>query len=190
MLWFVLGYSIALSPSSASDAASFPVIGDAQRIWMVDLSMATPHQLAPTIPETVYATFQLTFAIITAALICGSFADRMRYGPMLLFMGLWHLVVYCPIAHANWHPDGFLYQAGVLDFAGGNVVHVSSGIAGLVATIVIGNRHGFGSERFLPHNILLTFMGASLLWVGWFGFNAGSALSAGNNKAKLYKNID
>ena len=97
---------------------------------------------------------------------------------MLVFMVLWHTFVYCPIAHWNWHPDGFLYQLGCLDFAGGNVVHISSGVAGFMSTIVIGNRKGFGKERFEPHNTLLTYFGCGLLWVGWYGFNAGSALAA------------
>jgi Amt family ammonium transporter len=143
------------------------------------LNVGSAHILASSIPESVYCMYQLVFAIITCALICGSFADRMKFGPMLIFMILWHVGVYCPIAHWNWHQDGFLFKAGNMDFAGGNVVHISSGVAGLMSTIVVGNRKGFGKERFEPHNILLTFFGASLLWVGWYGFNAGSAGAAG-----------
>ena len=125
----------------------------------------------------------MTFAIITPSLITGTFADRMRYKPMLLFITLWHLLVYCPTAHSNWHPDGFLFKAGVLDFAGGNVVHISSGIAGLVSCVVLGHRKGLGAARFEAHNILLTAVGASMLWVGWFGFNGGSALAANTTAA-------
>jgi Amt family ammonium transporter len=155
-------------------------------------------------PPTPLSRYELTFAIITPALITGSFADRMRYGPMLLFVALWHLLVYCPTTHSVWHPQGFLFKAGVLDFAGGSVVHVSSGehtrkhtlqqhytyphtpshtpthtgCAGLVSCIVLGHRKGFGQSRFEPHNVLLTVVGASMLWVGWYGFNGGSALAA------------
>jgi Amt family ammonium transporter len=121
--------------------------------------------------------FQLTFAIITPALIVGAFADRMKFSAMLLFMGAWGLVVYAPVAHWVWG-DGFLGKAGVLDFAGGTVVHINAGVAGLVAAIVLGKRKGFGTENMAPHNMVLSLIGASLLWVGWFGFNAGSATAA------------
>lgn len=126
--------------------------------------------------------YQLTFAIITPALICGSFADRMKYWPMMIFMAIWHVTVYCPLAHMMWQLEGLMFNLGVADFAGGNVVHISSGVAGLVAALIIGNRKGWKPkdyESHKPHNILLTLMGMSMLWVGWFGFNAGSALSAG-----------
>jgi Amt family ammonium transporter len=176
-LWLCFTYSLAFGNPDATKWTS-PFIGDGERGWLLGIEPISTHRLAGSIPESVYCVFQLTFAIITAALICGSFADRMKYSSMLIFIGLWHVGVYCPIAHANWHPDGFLYQAGVMDFAGGNVVHISSGVAGLMSTIVVGNRHGFGKERFEPHNILLTFIGASMLWGGWFGFNAGSAINA------------
>ena len=176
-LWLCVGYSISFAPVDLIRDHAF--IGDSSRMWLQGLTVDSAHMLlASTIPESVYCTFQLTFAIITPALICGSFADRMKYESMMVFMTLWHVFVYCPIAHCNWHPEGFLFKKGVLDFAGGNVVHIASGMAGLMSTIVIGNRQGFGVDRFEPHNILLTFMGASMLWVGWFGFNAGSAGSA------------
>jgi len=181
-LWLCFGYSLCFGPVDFVPEHD-SLIGDASRFWLLGMDLFSYHQLASTIPEAVFCTFQLTFAIITAALICGSFADRMRYGPMLVFMTLWHIFVYCPIAHANWHPGGFLFKAGTLDFAGGNVVHISSGIAGLASTLVVGNRKGFGTDRFEAHNILLTFMGASLLWVGWFGFNAGSAVAANSRAA-------
>jgi Amt family ammonium transporter len=122
--------------------------------------------------------FQMTFAIITPALITGAFADRMKFSSMLVFMALWSLLVYAPIAHWVWQPNGFLFAAGVLDFAGGTVVHINAGVAGLVAALVIGKRKGYPNESFMPHNLVLSLIGASLLWVGWFGFNAGSALTA------------
>lgn len=189
VLYMMCGYSLAFGPTGVvyydhdtgaaqSVRHSGYFIGDGSRLWYFGLNQWSAHSLAASIPEAVYATYQLTFAIITAALICGSFADRMKFTSMLIFIALWHVAIYCPIAHSNWHQDGFLAQAGVMDFAGGNVVHISSGMAGLMSTIVIGNRKGFGKHRFDPHNILLTFIGASLLWVGWFGFNAGSAVAA------------
>ncbi|KAJ1425888.1 ammonium transporter AmtB-like domain-containing protein, partial [Ochromonadaceae sp. CCMP2298] len=180
-LWMAFGYSLAFAPVEPHkhDEAN-PVIGDASRFWLLGLTIDTVNEIAPTIPEAIFCMYELTFAIITPALITGSFADRMRYGPMLLFVALWHLLVFCPIAHSVWHPKGFLYQAGVLDFAGGSVVHVSSGTAGLVSCVVLGHRKGLGVQRFEPHNILLTVVGASMLWVGWFGFNGGSALGASN----------
>jgi Amt family ammonium transporter len=137
-----------------------------------------------TIPESVFMMFQMTFAIITPALITGAFADRMKFSAMLWFMGLWSLLVYAPIAHAVWQPNGFLADAGVLDFAGGTVVHINAGIAGLVACLVIGRRRGYKHDHFTPHNLVLSLIGASLLWVGWFGFNAGSALGA-NGRAGM-----
>jgi len=182
-MWFFCGYSLSFAPTNPYRKTSTPIYGDGSRLWFRGMKYDTAHILAPTIPETVYCLFQLTFAIITPALICGSFADRMKYWPMVLFMILWHVTVYCPLAHSMWHPDGFLYQAGALDFAGGNVVHISSGISGLVSVAIVGNRRGFNQpaekENFLPSNILTTFTGAMMLWVGWFGFNAGSAGTAG-----------
>lgn len=180
--WFAFGYSLSFGPASTRHFASSPIFGDGSRLWLRGMQLDSVHMLAPTIPESVYCAYQLTFAIITPALICGSFAERMKYESMLVFMLIWHVIVYCPIAHANWHPDGFLFQLGALDFAGGNVVHIASGMAGLMASVVIGNRKGWvpgSNESHPPHNILLTYMGMSMLWVGWFGFNAGSACSAG-----------
>ena len=178
-LWLCFGYSIAFAPINYVNPklAKNPFFGGGDRLWLQGMTLDSKHSLASTVPETIFCFYQLTFAIITAALICGSFADRMKFGPMLLFMGLWHLIVYCPIAHSVWHPQGFLFQAGALDFAGGCAVHIASGITGLVSSVVIGNRRGFGKQRFEPHNILLTFMGTCMLWVGWMGFNAGSAIS-------------
>jgi Amt family ammonium transporter len=137
-----------------------------------------------TIPESVWVMFQMTFAIITPALITGAFADRMKFSALLWFMGLWSLLVYAPIAHWVWHPSGFAWDWGVLDFAGGTVVHINAGIAGLVATIVLGKRRGYPTEAMSPHNLVYSVIGASLLWVGWFGFNAGSAAAA-NGRAGM-----
>ncbi|MCH7633574.1 MAG: ammonium transporter, partial [Proteobacteria bacterium] len=134
--------------------------------------------LSGTIPESVFMTFQMTFAIITPALIVGAFADRMKFSALLWFIGAWSILVYAPIAHWVWGPGGFLGAAGVLDFAGGTVVHINAGIAGLVGALVIGKRLGYGTENLAPHNLVLSVIGASLLWVGWFGFNAGSAVAA------------
>jgi Amt family ammonium transporter len=190
-LWMFFGYSLAFGPADVGDESS-SVIGNGSRLWLLGMHPRTVHQLAPNIPEPLFCAFQMTFAIITPSLIVGSFADRMKYVPMLLFMALWHVLVYCPIAHSVWHPDGFLFRVGALDFAGGTVVHVSAGVSGLMSTLVIGNRSGFGddSKKHLtaPHNILLTVMGTCMLWVGWFGFNAGSAVSSGGLAATAFLN--
>ncbi len=177
LLWWLIGYSWAFTPGS-------PYLGGASRMlfngmsFMHDANKLTVSHLALTIPETVYAMFQLTFAIITPALIAGAFADRMKFSAMLVFMSVWSLVVYCPIAHWVWEPSGWLAVKGVLDFAGGTVVHINAGIAGLASCLVLGKRLGYGKESMQPHNLTLTLIGASLLWVGWFGFNAGSAVAA------------
>jgi ammonium transporter, Amt family len=134
--------------------------------------------VATTIPETVFMMFQMTFAIITAALIFGAVADRMKFSAMCLFIVPWSLLIYSPIAHAVWHPAGLIWAWGALDFAGGTVVHINAGVAGLVAALVIGKRVGYGQDNMAPYNLGLAMIGASLLWVGWFGFNAGSALAA------------
>jgi Amt family ammonium transporter len=177
ILWWLIGYSWAFTPGSA-------YLGGATRAFfngmtmMKDANKLTVSHLALTIPETVYAMFQLTFAIITPALIAGAFADRMKFSAMLVFMSVWSLVVYCPIAHWVWEPSGWLAVKGVLDYAGGTVVHINAGIAGLASCLVLGKRVGYGKEAMAPHNLSLTLIGASLLWVGWFGFNAGSAGAA------------
>jgi len=147
-------------------------------VYMKDAMQVSVSHLGVTVPESVYALFQATFAIITPALICGSFAERMKFSAMLWFMGIWLVVVYCPIAHWVWEPSGWLAVKGVLDFAGGTVVHINAGIAGLAAALMLGKRQGFGKEAMPPHNLTLTVIGASLLWVGWFGFNAGSAVAS------------
>ncbi|MFC7332612.1 ammonium transporter [Rhodocista pekingensis] len=182
VLWMIIGYSLAFGNGSA-------FIGDLSKAFLLDLVdvMNTPFTLgdgteAPvafTIPESVFMMFQMTFAIITPALITGAFADRMKFSALLVFSTLWLLIVYAPIAHWVWHPNGFLFGDGVLDFAGGTVVHINAGIAGLVACIILGKRSGYGTVDMKPHNLVLSLIGASLLWVGWFGFNAGSAGAAG-----------
>jgi Amt family ammonium transporter len=167
VLWMVAGYSLAFAPGN-------DWIGGLDRLMLRGMEVGA---LTGTIPESLFMVFQMTFAIITPALITGAFADRMKFSAMLLFMGAWLLLVYAPVAHWVWG-GGFLAGAGVLDFAGGTVVHVNAGVAGLVAALVVGKRNGHGGDSLAPHNLVLTVLGGSLLWVGWFGFNAGSALAA------------
>jgi Amt family ammonium transporter len=181
ILWWLVGYSLAFTPGPPGTTQLIGGLGHSLMngvVYMHDAAKLSVSHLGTSIPETVYAMFQLTFAIITPALICGSFAERMKFSAMLWFMGIWLLVVYCPIAHWVWEPSGWLAQAGVLDFAGGTVVHINAGIAGLAAAIMLGKRQGLGKESMAPHNLTYTVIGASLLWVGWFGFNAGSAVAA------------
>src|ERR1700680_573279 len=177
ILWWVLGYSIAFTPGSSSYLGGFNRLFLNGVVYMHDAMKLSVSHLGVTIPETVYAMFQGTFAIITPALICGSFADRMKFSAMLWFMGAWLLVVYCPVAHWMWEPSGW-FAATQLDFAGGTVVHINAGIAGLATALMLGKRQGYGKEAMPPHNLALTVIGASLLWVGWFGFNAGSAVAS------------
>ena len=177
VLWVIAGYSIAFMPGGS-------FMGSLDRLFLngmlfqKDAGKISVSHLGLTIPESVYMTFQMTFAIITPALIAGAFADRMKFSAMLWFIGLWSLLIYSPIAHMMWEPSGYWAAKGVLDFAGGTVVHINAGIAGLVCAVVLGKRIGYGKESMAPHNLTLTLMGASLLWVGWFGFNAGSAVAA------------
>src|SRR5947207_2313624 len=174
VLWMIVGYSLAFTEGNA-------FIGGLSRLLLNGMTTDSINELAKTIPESVYMCFQMTFAIITPALICGAFADRMKFSALLWFIGLWSICVYSPIAHFVWGPDGFLNDAGVLDFAGGTVVHINSGFAGLMAALVMGRRRGYATEPMPPHNLVLSVIGASLLWVGWFGFNAGSATAANGN---------
>jgi len=174
VLWTVVTYSFAFTTGS-------PFLGGMSRFLLFGMTLDTVNDLAKTIPESVYMCFQMTFAIITPALICGAIADRMKFSALLWFIGLWAVCVYAPIAHWVWGADGFLNDAGVLDFAGGTVVHINSGVAGLMAALVMGKRTGYGTEPMPPHNLVLSVIGASLLWVGWFGFNAGSATAANGN---------
>jgi Amt family ammonium transporter len=172
VLWVIFGYSLAFGPS-ATDAG---IIGGLSKAWLNGVGVG---QLSGTIPETVFAMFQLTFAIITPALVVGGFAERMRFSAMLWFSMAWLVVVYLPVAHWVWNAEGWLYQMGFRDFAGGAVVHLNAGVAALVAALVLRNRNGFPTTAMPPHNLTMTVAGASMLWVGWFGFNAGSALTAG-----------
>jgi len=180
ILWVICTYSMAFTGGS-------PYLGGFSRAFLQGIlsdfskNIGNPNPLAATIPETVYICFQLTFAIITPALIAGAYAERMKFSAMLWFIGLWAIFVYAPVAHWVWGPDGFMAAGNsdniikVLDFAGGTVVHINSGIAGLMCAICLGRRRDTGPG----HNMVLTFIGAGLLWVGWFGFNAGSAVTAG-----------
>ena len=170
VVWAVIGYSIAFGGEGA-------FWGGLDKMFLAGV---TVDSMSGTIPETVFMVFQMTFAIITPALIVGAFAERMKFSAMMVFMTIWIIVVYAPITHWVWGDGGWLEGKGILDFAGGTVVHINAGIAGLVAAIVLGKRKGFGKVAMPPHNLTYTIIGASLLWVGWFGFNAGSAGAADN----------
>lgn len=182
VVWFAVGYSLAFTPGSAW-------IGGLDRLWFggLDYQLLTQqvaiNPIAPRIPEAAYAIFQMTFAIITAALIVGALVERMRFGALMLFMLLWSLFVYVPVAHWVWEPNGWLARMGALDFAGGAVVHVNAGAAGLACACYLGRRTGYGCEPFQPYNLGWTMLGSSLLWIGWFGFNGGSALAADGRAA-------
>ena len=173
VLWFAVGYSLSFTDGGGLNAA----IGSLSRAFGKGL-LGSVHELARTVPENVFLMYQATFAVITPAIIAGACAERMKISALMWFMGLWLLFVYVPVAHWVWG-GGFLGAAGVLDFAGGLVVHLNAGIAALVCCVVIGRRRGYGHEYMAPHNLVLTLIGTSLLWVGWFGFNAGSALASG-----------
>ena len=173
IVWVVAGYSIAFGDGGAAN----DYWGGLSRVFLADM---TRESLSGTIPETVFSMFQLTFAIITPALIVGGFAERMRFSAILLFSAIWLLLVYLPICHWVWG-GGWLGQMGLLDFAGGTVVHITAGVAAIVTAMVIGNRNGFPKSPMIPHNMTMTITGAGMLWVGWFGFNAGSALAAGTD---------
>ena len=177
VLWVIFGYSLAFSQG-------IPFIGDFHYVLFNGVGAAPNADYAPTIPHQTFAMFQLMFAIITPALISGAFAERMKFSSMLLFMSLWLVIVYLPMAHMVWGKGGLLNafsggRFGCLDFAGGTVVHITSGVSALVCALYLGKRTGYPSELMKPHNLVLSVIGACLLWVGWFGFNAGSALNAG-----------
>jgi Amt family ammonium transporter len=173
IIWTFFGYSLAFSDGGEHNA----YIGGLSKALLAGVGK---ESLQGTIPESLFVFFQMTFAAITPALIIGAIVDRMKFSTLLVFMCLWVVIVYIPVCHWVWG-GGFLSKDGVLDFAGGTVVHINAGIAGLVAAIMVGRRKGFGHENMSPHNLVLTMIGASLLWVGWFGFNAGSAVSAGTS---------
>ena len=175
ILWALLGYTLAFS----GDA---PALGNLERLFLRGIGMDTVSPLAATIPESLFMIYQMTFAIITVALVSGAVADRMRFSAFLLFAVLWLFIVYVPLAHWVWG-KGFLQTMGVLDFAGGTVVHINAGVAGLVAALVLGKRRGYGTENLAPYDLSLAVIGTGLLWVGWFGFNGGSAGGAGSRAA-------
>jgi len=191
LVWVVAGYSIAFTNGNA-------YMGDFSRVMLngigagiskgtdiaFTLGAGTDAAAVQTVPESVYMMFQMTFAIITPALIAGAFADRMKFSALCIFITLWSLLVYSPIAHWVWAPTGWASQMGVLDFAGGTVVHINAGVAGLVCALVLGKRVGYGHDNMAPFNLSYAVIGASLLWVGWFGFNAGSAVGA-NGRAGM-----
>ena len=170
VLWMVIGYSLAF-------VGDGKYLGDLSQFMLKGMALDSVNPLGKTIPEGVYMCFQMTFAIITCALIVGSLADRMKFSALLWFIGLWLVLEYAPVAHWVWG-GGFLGSAGVLDYAGGTVVHINAGVAGLVGCLILGKRKGYGHDNFAPHNVGYAVIGASLLWVGWFGFNAGSAVAA------------
>ena len=194
LVWVVAGYSLAFTNGNPyigdfsrvmlNGIAQYMVKGVETRAFVLDPGIKDVAPLATTIPESVYMMYQMTFAIITPALIAGAFADRMKFSAMCLFMALWSLLVYSPVAHWVWAPSGWAAQKGILDFAGGTVVHINAGVAGLVCALVLGKRMDYGKSNMAPHNLVYAVIGASLLWVGWFGFNAGSALGA-NGRAGM-----
>ena len=182
VIWMVAGYSLAFTTGNA-------YIGDFSRVFLNGfgenwdkpflLGAGSSNETQTTIPESVFMMFQMTFAIITPALIAGAFAERMKFSALLVFITLWSLLVYSPVCHWVWSPLGWINAMGAADFAGGTVVHINAGIAGLVCAFVLGKRVGYGTENLAPYNLAYAVIGAALLWVGWFGFNAGSAVAAG-----------
>src|ERR1700729_2195012 len=202
IVWTVAGYSLAFTPGTGNaasyvgDLSRFMLHGIADHITKGNDSQAfvlasgikDVADMSTTVPETVYMMFQMTFAIITPALIVGAYADRMKFSALCIFMTVWSLIVYAPIAHWVWAPSGWASQLGVLDFAGGTVVHINAGIAGLVCALVLGKRVGYGNDNMAPYNVGYAVIGASLLWVGWFGFNAGSAV-ASNGRAGMAMSV-
>ncbi len=177
VLWMAVGYSWAFTPNNALIGGWDRLFLNGMSVWSAEAKL-TVYPGAGSIPESVFMLFQMTFAIISTAIITGAFAERMKFSAMLWFSGLWMLLVYVPTCHWVWEAGGWLAHHGVLDYAGGTVVHINAGVAGLVAAVMVGKRVGFGKEAMPPHNMALTLIGAAMLWVGWFGFNAGSALAA------------
>lgn len=168
IVWYVCGYSLAFTEGNF-------FIGGFDKVFLHGIGINT---MQGSIPEMLFMMFQMTFAILTPALMCGAFAERMKFSALFLFMVLWSLFCYVPICHWVWGPDGWLAAAGALDYAGGTVVHINAGVAGLVACLMLGKRIGYGKEAMAPHNLILAMVGACFLWIGWFGFNGGSGLVA------------
>jgi Amt family ammonium transporter len=183
LLWVAYGYSLAFSGPSEGGLSAF--IGDFSNFFLANVN---PDSVSGTIPELIFVVFQLTFACITATLVVGGIAERMKFGAVMAFLAIWFTFAYLPIAHMVWSGAGLFFQMGALDFAGGTVVHINSGVAALVAAIVLGPRLGYLREPIAPHNLVFTYIGACLLWVGWFGFNAGSALGANGVAAQAFLN--
>ena len=183
LLWVAYGYSLAFSGPSEGGLSAY--IGDFSNFF---LAHVTPDSVSGSIPELVFVVFQLTFACITATLVVGGIAERMKFGAVMAFLAIWFTFSYLPITHMVWSSGGLFFNMGALDFAGGTVVHINSGVAALVAAIVLGPRLGYMKEPIAPHNLVFTYIGACLLWVGWFGFNAGSALGANGVAAQAFLN--
>jgi Amt family ammonium transporter len=183
LLWVAYGYSLAFSGPTEGGLSAF--IGDFSNFFLANVS---PDSVSGTIPELVFVVFQLTFACITATLVVGGIAERMKFGAIMAFLAIWFTFSYLPIAHMVWSGAGLFFNMGALDFAGGTVVHINSGVAALVAAIVLGPRLGYMKEPLAPHNLVFAYIGACLLWVGWFGFNAGSALGANGLAAQAFLN--
>jgi ammonium transporter, Amt family len=179
VLWALIGYSLAFAPGS-------DILGGLNFAFLNGVGQTDVYETAKTIPHLAFMIFQAMFAIITPALISGAIAERMKFTAYVLFIGLWSLVVYSPLAHMVWSPTGFLFKMGALDFAGGTVVHISAGVAALVAAIILGPRRGFGKTAFAPHNVPFVLLGAGLLWFGWFGFNSGSAVASNGLAASAF----
>jgi len=180
VLWVTIGYTLAFGPDHGG------LIGGLDFLGFRGVGAEPNADLAATIPHTAFAIFQMMFAIITPALITGAFAERMKFSGYVAFTALWLVLVYAPVAHWVWAPGGWIRELGVLDFAGGTVVHINAGIAALAAVLVVGKRRGFGKEAFVPHNLTMTVLGTGILWFGWFGFNAGSALGANGLAASAF----
>ncbi|HYI46539.1 MAG TPA: ammonium transporter [Actinomycetota bacterium] len=181
ILWVLIGYTLAFGPDVGGligglDYLGFSGVGGGVH----------PDGLGATIPHSLFATYQMMFAVITPALITGAFAERIKFSGYVAFMSLWLIFVYSPVAHWVWHPEGWLFKLGALDFAGGTVVHINAGIAAMAVILVVGKRKGFGKEAFVPHNLTMTILGTGILWFGWFGFNSGSALGAGELAASAF----
>ncbi|HZK51632.1 MAG TPA: ammonium transporter [Actinomycetota bacterium] len=180
VLWVVVGYTLAFGPDKGG------LIGGLDFLGFAGVGQEPNADLAATIPHVLFALFQMMFAIITPALITGAFAERMKFSGYVLFSALWLLIVYAPVAHWVWAPGGWIRELGALDFAGGTVVHINAGIAALAAAIVVGKRRGWRKEAMVPHNLTMTMLGTGILWFGWFGFNAGSALGANGLAASAF----
>jgi Amt family ammonium transporter len=180
VLWVLIGYTLAFGPDKGG------LIGSLEWLGFSGVGQEPYEPLSATIPHSLFATFQMMFAVITPALITGAFAERMKFSGYVAFMAGWLLLVYSPIAHWVWAPGGWIRELGALDFAGGTVVHINAGIAALAVILVVGKRRGFGKEAILPHNLTMTILGAGVLWFGWFGFNAGSALGANGLAASAF----